>query len=133
TLAANLPAVAAANRDEVRRFYPDAGFASVVTANPNAYRRFGTVTRDVTVQWIEPGRQVALDIEYANPPFSGDDDPLFDLQWGHDAVNAPEAWNAGVRGAGVRVAVLDTGFDLDHPDLAPNIDLDSSEDFTGEG
>src|SRR5690606_2832334 len=67
TLAANLPAVAAANRDEVRRFYPDAGFASVVTANPNAYRRIGTVTRDVTVQLIEPGRQVALDIEYANP------------------------------------------------------------------
>jgi lantibiotic leader peptide-processing serine protease len=133
TLAANLPAVAAANRDELRRFYPDAGFATVVTADPNAYRRFGTVTRDITVQWIEPGQQVALDIEYANPPFSGDDDFYFDLQWGHDAVNAPEAWNAGVRGAGVRVAVLDTGFDLDHPDLAPNINLGLSEDMTGEG
>lgn len=121
TLASSLPAVAAANRDQVRSFYPDAGFASVVTANPNAYRRFGTVTRDITVQWIEPGKQVALDIDAANPPYSGDDDFFFDLQWGHDAVNAPEAWNAGVRGAGVTVAVLDTGFDTDHPDLAPNI------------
>src|SRR5690606_21413742 len=43
TLASNLPAVASANRDQVRSFYPEAGFASVVTANPNAYRRFGTV------------------------------------------------------------------------------------------
>jgi len=129
TLASNLPAVAAANRDQVRAFYPEAGFAAVVTASPSAYRSFGTVTRDVTVQWIEPGRQVALDADVANPPVSGDDDFYFDLQWGHDAVNAPEAWNAGVRGAGVTVAVLDTGFDTDHPDLAPNIDLALSKSF----
>src|SRR5690606_3704186 len=82
TLASNLPAVASANRDQVRSFYPEAGFASVVTANPNAYRRFGTVTRDVTIQWIEPGKQVALDVDFGNPPFSGDDDTRFDLQWG---------------------------------------------------
>jgi len=34
---------------------------------------------------------------------------------GHDAVNAPEAWEAGVRGPGVRVAVLDSGVDGTHP------------------
>lgn len=67
------------------------------------------------------------------PPESGDDDELLDLQWGHVAVGALEAWDAGVRGQGVRVAVLDTGFDLDHPDLAPNINLGLSRDFTGEG
>ena len=33
----------------------------------------------------------------------------------------------------LRVAVLDGGFDLDHPDLAPNINLALSADFTGEG
>ena len=59
--------------------------------------------------------------EYGNPPTSGDNDTFFDLQWGHDAVDAPEAWDEGRRGAGTRVAVLDTGFDTDHPDLAPNI------------
>jgi len=52
---------------------------------------------------------------------------------GHDAIDATEAWNAGYRGKGVRVAVLDTGFDLKHPDLLPNINLDLSMDFTGEG
>lgn len=133
TLPANLPVTARVNRDTLRSFHPEAGFASVLTANPDAYKRYGTVMRDITVQWIEPTKQVALDVDFANPPFSGDNDPFFDMQWGHDAVNAVEAWNEGVRGAGVRVAVLDTGFDLDHPDLAPNINLALSADMTGEG
>jgi lantibiotic leader peptide-processing serine protease len=66
---------------------------------------------------------------YGNPPSSLDDDFFFDLQYGHDDVNAPEAWNAGYRGAGVQVAVLDGGFDLDHPDLEPNINFGLSKNF----
>ena len=67
--------------------------------------------------------------DFANPPSSGDDDFFFDLQWGHDAVNAVESWNAGNRGAGVRVAVLDSGADASHPDLAPNINTSLSMSF----
>ncbi|MGW5194350.1 S8 family serine peptidase [Kribbella sp. NPDC004138] len=36
-------------------------------------------------------------------------------------IGAPAAWAAGVTGTGVRVAVLDSGVDLGHPDLAPRI------------
>jgi subtilisin family serine protease len=36
-------------------------------------------------------------------------------------VGAPRAWEAGGTGAGVRVAVLDSGADLTHPDLSPRI------------
>jgi subtilisin family serine protease len=64
-----------------------------------------------------------------NPPTSGDDDRLFDMQWALDAIDAPEAWATGARGAGARVAVLDAGIDIDHPDLAPNLNLALSRSF----
>ncbi len=93
----------------------------------------GAVVPNLTSQYLDPGRKMeSIDADYGNPPVSGDDDFFFDLQWGHDAIDAPEAWEAGYRGEGVRVGVLDTGFDLNHPDLVPNIS-DLSMDFTGEG
>ena len=36
-------------------------------------------------------------------------------------INAQAAYAQGISGAGVTVAVIDEDFDLDHPDLAPNI------------
>lgn len=92
----------------------------------------GSVVPNLSVEWIDPVDNISVE-DFGNPPSSGDNDFYFDLQWGHDAVDAPEAWDAGMRGAGVRVAVLDTGFDIDHPDLVPNINFSLSKDFTGEG
>ncbi|MFC0623657.1 S8 family serine peptidase [Kribbella deserti] len=46
-------------------------------------------------------------------------------------VGAPAAWQAGHTGAGVKLAVLDSGYDRQHPDLAGAVR--ESEDFTGEG
>lgn len=42
------------------------------------------------------------------------------LPWGIDTVEADQVWSAHT-GAGINVAVLDTGIDMDHPDLAANI------------
>ena len=110
----------------ITRTIDKVGIAAVRSTDPKfkakaaAIAGIGAVVPDPVLNWI-PEETVAPGEEFGNPPNSGDDDFYFDRQWGHDAVDAPEAWDAGYRGAGATVAVLDTGFDLDHIDLVPNI------------
>ncbi|MET9628636.1 S8 family serine peptidase [Lentzea sp. NPDC006480] len=46
-------------------------------------------------------------------------------------VGAPQAWQAGFDGSGVTVAVLDTGYDQNHPELKDVVAV--SKDFTPAG
>jgi subtilisin family serine protease len=91
------------------------------------------VVPNVKIQWLEPNQVVmeSVSINVSNPPNTGDDDFFLDLQWGHDAVNAFEAWEDPEpgRGHGVRVAVIDSGIDADHPDIAPNLNMALSTSF----
>ncbi|XP_052231836.1 furin-like protease kpc-1 isoform X2 [Dreissena polymorpha] len=50
--------------------------------------------------------------------------PYYDALQGID-----EAWKLGYTGKGVVVAVTDTGFTVDHPELSPNINLELSKNF----
>jgi subtilisin family serine protease len=47
-------------------------------------------------------------------------DPLYDLQTNLTALNIPQAHQSS-QGAGVRIALIDTGVDLTHPDLHERI------------
>ncbi|BCS35114.1 hypothetical protein TBR22_A43400 [Luteitalea sp. TBR-22] len=63
------------------------------------------------VEYVEPNRYREA---YVTP-----NDPSFPAQWGLAHINAPAAWDRTTGSANVTVAVIDTGIDLDHPELAP--------------
>jgi subtilisin family serine protease len=60
---------------------------------------------------------------YAKSP----NDPEYDEQWYLDIIKAPQAWDIETGDNDVVVAVLDTGIDLDHPDLMDNIWVNRDE------
>ena len=63
-------------------------------------------------------------VEYAEPNRYREtydtipNDPSFPNQWGLTKINCPAAWDRTTGSANVVVAVIDTGIDLDHPELA---------------
>ncbi|GAA0626403.1 S8 family serine peptidase [Kribbella sandramycini] len=71
----------------------------------------GTLDAGVAKVWLNARHQVSLDQSTAQ-------------------IGAPAAWRAGYTGRGVPVAVLDTGIDQSHPDLAGKIV--EARNFTAE-
>jgi thermitase len=49
------------------------------------------------------------------------DDAYFDKQWGLNKIQAPQAWDVTKGSSSIEIAILDTGVDLDHPDLTGKI------------
>jgi subtilisin-like proprotein convertase family protein len=61
-------------------------------------------------------------------------DPYFPQQWhldGTEDIRAAAAWAGGVRGEGVKIAVVDEGVDLGHEDLKQNVSVGLSYDYVG--
>lgn len=92
-----------------------------------------SVVVDPILNWRLPEKQVRGHRQ--EPPGTGGNaraqaapvgDPYSFLQWGLNSVNAGEAWAEGFRGRGAKVAVLDGGFLLNDPEIAPNILLSHS-------
>lgn len=48
-------------------------------------------------------------------------DPYLDREWGLSKIQATRAWDITKGSSDIRIAILDTGIDLEHPDLAGKI------------
>jgi len=80
--------------------------------------RAGTASESITSQLSAGTYYIRV---YPYTTFGGAND------WGVNLVNAPEAWASGYTGQGIVVAVLDTGVDRNHADLAGNIWTNAGE------
>jgi subtilisin family serine protease len=83
----------------------------------------GWAARTAGVRYVEP--------DFVITPTLSSNDPSLGQLWGlHNIgqsggvvdadIDAPEAWNTTTGSRNVVVAVIDTGMDYKHPDLAPN-------------
>lgn len=103
----------------------DSGAARLV-ADASAHGFVALETRD-------PAKLAALLLApvLVAPPASAaavPDDPEWPSQWGPAAIAAPEAWDLEHGSTAVKIAVVDSGIDAAHPDLA-GVPIELGTDF----
>ncbi|HID61228.1 MAG TPA: peptidase S8, partial [Anaerolineae bacterium] len=67
-------------------------------------------------------------VEYAEPNYIihailTPNDAYFPSQWGLTKIGAPQAWDVTTGSSNLTIAIVDSGIDLDHPDLSGKIIL----------
>jgi subtilisin family serine protease len=92
----------------------DDGQSEVVHVSPGEERAAAARLR------AQPGI-VAVEPDALRHALLTPDDSGYAQQWSHTVANAPAAWDITTGSTSVEVAVIDTGIDARHPDLAANI------------
>ncbi len=88
-------------------------------------RGFVTAFSD-QIEYVEPDHMIHLDVrESSQNTARSQSAPATD--WGQQMVQAPAAWSQGINGGGVVVAVVDSGADYKHPQLADQIAMNPGE------
>ncbi|WP_168433222.1 S8 family serine peptidase [Pontiella sulfatireligans] len=74
----------------------------------------------------------AAEVAYAEPNYIRrisklPNDAMYGDLWGMGKIKAPQAWDLSTGSSNVVVAVIDTGMDMDHPDLLANLWVNKNE------
>ena len=120
---------------------PEIGVAFASSADPDFAAKAGAidgvqaVAADFEYQWVAPQPEAGSveiseeDVVAGPSAVFGSGETFRNVQWAPDAIHAPDAWDAGVRGAGARVAILDGGIHSTHLDIRDRIDVARSRSF----
>jgi subtilisin family serine protease len=106
----------------------DAGYFVVEGAERNLERTKGKYAPDVELSFEGAAEHVDASPEAT----SAADEPYYGLQWDKQAQDVPAAHEV-TRGEGTSVAIIDSGVDAAHPDLAHAVNEALSRNFTGDG
>ncbi|HEX9124708.1 MAG TPA: S8 family serine peptidase [Actinomycetota bacterium] len=122
------------------------GIATVSSANPtflddlrssgavdgaanNAAFYLGSKDAIATV-YVPADTQAAACASFYGVPANIGPEPLSACEWDDRIINASSDGSYAVnRGAGATIGIMDTGIDLTHPDIVPNLDVDLSCSF----
>ncbi|NEU58883.1 S8 family serine peptidase [Halorussus sp. MSC15.2] len=78
----------------------------------------GAVARDVSIEFEKPEKEAD----------ETTDEDYYSLQWDKQVTDVSAAHDTAT-GDGTRLAIIDTGIDVDHPDLQANVDADAGRLF----
>jgi len=138
----DLAARVAAAGGTLERIHPEIGYAYAVSnapdfaANLAAEQGIREVTQDVVLQWTPTTEDFGAIEGPAGQGIGFDptDASFYPCQWNMRNIEADGAWALGEFGdPNVKVAVLDSGIDPTHQDLAGKVDLVQSASFLSTG
>lgn len=102
----------------------------------------GALAADADIEYVEPNYLFRItDLIDSPAAASAVDDPYFNQQWylnntgqtggtPNADIDAPEAWEISTGTNDIRIAVVDSGVDYDHPDLDDGrVQIDLGKDF----
>ncbi|MEZ4776666.1 MAG: S8 family serine peptidase [Bacteroidia bacterium] len=78
--------------------------------------------------YVEENRKYKLDQTNYTP-----EDDSISRQWFHTAIRSYQAWDITRGRNDIRIGVIDTGLDFNHPEFDGQVDINSAEDANGNG